>query len=65
MNRLIRKIAMFGSLLFAIFPCLANATVWIRVDNVANLMYQTQGTMVYLRNLSQYDSNALGCCYNY
>lgn len=44
----------------------ANATVWVAVPDVSQLQFQTIGDgRVYLRNLNQFDGNALGCCYNY
>jgi len=35
------------------------------VTDASELAYQTEGAAVFLRNLNQFDSNALGCCYNY
>jgi hypothetical protein len=40
-------------------------SVFVRVNNASQLAYQTQASNVYLRNLNVFDSNALGCCYNY
>jgi hypothetical protein len=35
------------------------------VSNAAQLSFQTSGADVYLRNLNQFNSGALGCCHNY
>jgi hypothetical protein len=43
----------------------ANAMVWVHATNVAQVQYQTAGNFIYFRNLNQFNSSALGCCYNY
>jgi hypothetical protein len=49
----------------------ANALVWIQVNDASQIKYQTWGDpgtgagRIYIRNMSQFDSSALGCCYNY
>jgi len=46
-------------------PRAADAAAFVRITDASVLAYQTEGSAVYLRNLNQFDSNALGCCYNY
>jgi len=45
----------------------ASATEWINVSNVGDLHWQlyANDSKVWLRNLHQFDTQALGCCYNY
>jgi hypothetical protein len=43
----------------------ARATTWVYVPDVSQLLYQTSGNLIYFRNFNQFNSSALGCCYNY
>lgn len=44
----------------------ANATDWITVNDMSLIKWQiTPGGMVYFRNLNEFNSQALPCCYNY
>ncbi|SIO21229.1 hypothetical protein SAMN02745824_3372 [Parasphingorhabdus marina DSM 22363] len=44
-------------------PALAYHTV--RVGDASQIKFVISGNRVYLRNLDSFDSNWLGCCYNY
>jgi hypothetical protein len=48
---------------------IAHAFSWVEVSDASQLQYQTWGdgnsARVYLRNVNHFDSNAMGCCYNY
>src|SRR5438045_266905 len=57
--------------ILALFVCLicsfnAHAYGYVYIGNMSQLSWQlgTDGK-VYLRNLSQFDANFLGCCYSY
>jgi hypothetical protein len=44
----------------------AYAANFVRITDASLLKYQTDGgAKVFLRNLNEFDANALGCCYNY
>jgi hypothetical protein len=43
----------------------ANATVWVYVSDVSQLQYSTNGNFIYFRNFNQFNTSALGCCWNY
>jgi hypothetical protein len=44
----------------------ACAETWVYVPDMSQLKYQLYpGGLIYLRNLSDFSSAALGCCYNY
>lgn len=52
-------------LMLSFAPSLAQAE-WIRITDVSLLRYQTGGDgRVFLRNLKDFDSRALDCCYSY
>lgn len=47
-------------------PRYAAAETWVWVPDLSLLKYQTYPDgKLYLRNLNEFNSNALGCCYNY
>ena len=62
-TRLLIAMALVVALASAV-PRVAEAEVFVRVTDASELTYQTEGSAVYLRNLNQFDSNALGRCYN-
>lgn len=44
----------------------ASAQIYVRIPDASQIYYQTQADgHVYLRNVSSFDTHALGCCYNY
>ena len=59
-----KKIVIMFSILFTTLS--ANATDWITVNDMSQLKWQiSPGGIVYLRNLNEFNSEALPCCYNY
>jgi hypothetical protein len=50
----------------ASMPTTALATTFVHITDVSLLAFQTAPNgIVYLRNLNQFSSSALGCCYSY
>jgi hypothetical protein len=48
------------------FSASARADYWFKVADASQIQYLIDtGHQVYLRNLNQFDSSVLGCCYNY
>jgi hypothetical protein len=44
----------------------AYAANFVRITDASLLKYQTDPSgKIFLRNLNSFDTNALGCCYNY
>jgi hypothetical protein len=43
----------------------ATAEVYVSVPDASLIKYQLGGNSVVLRNLNDFNANALGCCYNY
>lgn len=49
----------------ALAPSAAGAGATITIQNPNAVQYGINASKVYLRNLDQFDSSWLGCCYNY
>jgi hypothetical protein len=59
-----KKVIMMLSLLFMTLS--TNAEDWITVNNMSQIKWQIAPTgKVYLRNINEFNSQALPCCYNY
>jgi len=58
---------MIGLILLTLaVPALSYAYGWVQVPDASLLSYQlSPDGKVYFRNLNQFSSTALGCCYNY
>jgi hypothetical protein len=62
----IHKVTLQAALAVASLACEAvHAEVYVTVPDASLIKYQIGGTNVVLRNLNDFNSNALGCCYNY
>lgn len=62
-NRTFRFVAV--ALLATVSSHSAVADVFVTVPNASSIKYQIMGNNVWLRNLNEFNPNALGCCYNY
>ena len=71
MKKIIRVGALCGIAAFTMVVALglptgaAQAAQEITIADPSTISYAVQNGMVYLRNLSTYDSTWLPCCYNY
>jgi len=63
LHRLLKR-AMLGCISLLATP--AFAIVYVQVADASQLSYSTEPSgKVWLRNLNTFNSNALGCCWNY
>ncbi len=63
MKKFVIKLGAVLSVLCLTSPAMAFSTV--QISDASQIKFLISDNKVFLRNLDQFDSNWLGCCYNY